>query len=177
MDIQLDSDQREEMLERADDVVRLAGMMSSGGRYVSPEEAYLAWRRNSDSSAAGWLSFDESSQDEVSSAFTGYVLDAIRADAGAHFERIQDDVIDFVRDYLDASPGDAEKEDVLTVKTKDSGVVLGRMEKWSSNDQGIVEAIAERFDYEISPHAVMFERHVLLEPMGLAIVDAEGDDA
>lgn len=39
----------------ADDVERLVAALRTAGIAVSPDDAYSAWRRHSDSYAAGWL--------------------------------------------------------------------------------------------------------------------------
>jgi hypothetical protein len=173
--IELNDEQRAEMDERRSDVMALARMMSSRTRQVEPEAAYLAWRRSSDSSAAGWLSFDESSQDEVSSAFTSLAIDQIRTETERHFASLQDQIVDFARDLLDKAPL-YPSDELLIVKTTGAGTVLGRMGRSSDFDYRFVEAVCENFDYDLSEHAVMFERRVVLEQMGLRIVDTDGND-
>ena len=170
MDVQLDQDQRREMFERRGDVITLAVMMSNSGRHVSPEEAYLAWRRASDSSSANWLVFDETSADEIDGAFTSYAFDAVREDARTHFERLLPDVAAFVRDHLSANAVDADKGDVIKVATHEYGDVLGLVREDSGDDLSLLETIADHFGYAIPTHAVMFDRSVILEQMGLKTI-------
>jgi hypothetical protein len=175
MRIELNREQTYELMERSSDVAQLARMMSTGSRHVTMEMAYLAWRMNSDSSAAGWLSFDESSKDEVSGAFTSLAIDRIRSETKEHFAGLQDQVVDYARELLDKAllhPGD----EMLIVKTADAGTVLGRMGRSSYVDYRFVEDICQNFDYGLSEHAVMFERRIVLEEMGLRIVDTVGND-
>lgn len=174
MRIELNCEQTYELMERSSDVALLARMMTTSSRYVTMDMAYLAWRMHSDSSAAGWLSFDESSQDEVSSAFTSLAMDRVRSETKEHFAGLQDQVVDFVRDLLEGAqlhPGD----EMLIVKTT-SGTMLGRMGRSSHVDYRFVQEICENFDYDLSEHAVMFVRRVVLEEMGLRVVDTEGND-
>lgn len=55
----LDPIDRSDMAARRDDVLRMVSIMAGQGDHVTPEAAYRAWLRNSETSAASWLMPDD----------------------------------------------------------------------------------------------------------------------
>lgn len=178
MQIQLDSDQSAELEQRSRDVDGMLSILISERRDATRESAFLAWSRHSESSAASWLVMDR--PDDVVAAHDHLVIEDLSRRAESIVRsHSADEIHDFARDHLAAVSTDREDPDVLTVTSiADSGeqdVEIGVMSRWGSEDAGLVDAIAERFDLELPTD---FERSCrrgnLMTMLRMSIVDRDG---
>lgn len=190
MHVELSSAQQTEMQERSTDVDALLAALHARGRpEATRESAFLAWSEWSDTAAASWLvvmpAGDQSSygRDEIVAAhdamLIGEVEKRVRRTRSLNYD---DDIREFVRDYLSQVVTDLEKPDVLKVLAVtargEENIVLGHMRRMSPNDHGLVEALTERFDVELpAGFDGRFNRAMILLPFGIAVEDAEGFSA
>lgn len=178
MQIQLDSDKSAELEQRRRDVDGMLSILICERRDATRESAFLAWSQHSDPSAASWLVIDR--PDDVVTAHDRLVVDDLsrRAESIVRSHGA-DEIHDFARDCLAAVSTDREDPDVLTVTGIDDrgekDVDIGVMSRWGSEDAGLVEAIAERFDLELPTD---FERSCrrdnLMTMLRMTIVDKDG---
>lgn len=190
MHVELTSAQQTEMQERSGDVDALLDALHARGRpEATRESAFLAWSDWSDTSAASWLMVmpygDQSAygRDEIVAAHDAMLIAEVdRRVRQARSRNYDDDIREFVRDYLGQVATDLEKPDVLKVLAVtargEENLVLGHMRQMSSNDSGLVGALTDRFDVEI-PEGFddRFNRAMILLPFGIAVEDAKGFSA
>lgn len=186
MHVELTSAQQTEMQERSTDVDALLAALHARGRpEATRESAFLAWSDWSDTAAASWLvvmpADDQNSygRDEIVAAHDAMLIAEVdRRVQHARSRNYDDDIREFVRDYLGQVVTDLEKPDVLKVLAVtahgEENVVLGHMRRMSSNDHGLVEALADRFDVELpTGFDDRFNRAMILLSFGIAVEDSE----
>jgi len=175
--IQLDSDQADELAQRAHDVDEMLSILIGEGRSATRESAFRAWSEHSDSSAASWLIIDR--RDDVVAAHDRIVMDDLSRRADRIVDSQGAEIHAFVKDYVSQVSTDPEDPEILTItgigESGEDDVPLGIVRQWGSEDMGLVEAIAERFDLELPED---FERSCrranLMTMLRIGIVDKDG---
>jgi hypothetical protein len=178
MQIQLDSDQTAELAQRSSDVDEMLSILIGERRSATRESAFLAWSKHSDSSAASWLIMDR--RDDVVAAHDQMVISDLsrRADQVVSSQGVEE-IHAFVKDYVGQVSTDPEDQEILALvgigERGEKDVPLSIMRQWGSEDMGLVEAIAERFDLELPTD---FERSCrrdnLMTMLRMTIVDRDG---